>query len=168
MYGSYTSYIEYYGSDGLQENAFAGLGKKADRLMDSYTTTVDGVRKLKEYYPTDEASAEAVQMCHAEIVNILWQINEAEKAAQSARGYVETENGLRGKAISSVSAGNESISYSASGSESASTAIDKAVVDKAEQHKLILDVIRTYLSGISDRNGVNLMYGGRYPCLKTQ
>lgn len=167
MYGDYTTYVQFYGDGGLKEVDYRRLAIKADRLMDAYTTTIDGVKKLKSHYPTDPGDAEIVALCHCEIVNALWQIQTAEDAAQSVRGYEVTENGLRGKSISSMSAGNESISYgSATGSNS--TAVDKAVADLTEQKKMILDIIRTYLSGIEDSNGVNLMYGGRYPvCTET-
>lgn len=169
MYGDYTTYVSFYGDSGLQEVDYRRHGIKADRLMDAHTTTIDGVKKLKSYYPTDEDDIELVRLCHAEIVNLLWQVEEAEKAAQSVRGYEATENGFRGKAISSVSAGNESISYSASGGSGNSTAIDKAIADQNELNQQIMSIVRTYLSSVGDSNGINLLYKGRYPvCTETQ
>ena len=43
------------------------------------------------------------------------------------------------------------------------TAIDKALSDKAAEAQLYTDTIREYLSGVSDANGVNLLFMGRYP-----
>ena len=77
-----------------------------------------------------------------------------------SRGYAETSNGLHGKVVSSVSAGNESISYAVGSSGSS---VDKAITDISERNKLISSVVRECLSGISDANGVNLLYMGVYP-----
>ena len=41
--------------------------------------------------------------------------------------------------------------------------ISKALVDFAVKEKLFRDTIREYLSGVSDANGVNLLYMGVYP-----
>ena len=61
--------------------------------------------------------------------------------------------------ISSVSAGNESISYSVGNA----TMIDKALSDPTVKEKLFRDTIREGLSGVTDANGVNLLYMGVYP-----
>lgn len=167
MYGTYTDYVALFGDGGLQEVDYRRHGLKADRLMDAYTTTIDGVKKLKDYYPTNAEDAELVSLCHCEIVNLLWQIQVAENAAQDMRGVVVTDAGVHGKAISSMSAGNESVSFG-SASSSGTTAIDKAVADKAEQKRQIAELVRTFLSSVPDANGVNLLYAGRYPvCLGT-
>lgn len=158
MYISYQDYIALY--DPMDEKVFNRLEYDACRYMDRLTTGLDGVKKLKSAFPVDEDSAAAVKHCAAHIVNLLVQIQEAETSASLGRGYTETDNGLRGKMISSVSAGNESISYSVG---SQKTAIDSAVSDKTVKDKLIHDTIREYFSGVTDANGVNLLYMGRYP-----
>jgi len=43
------------------------------------------------------------------------------------------------------------------------TLIDKCLADKEAQKQLYDDKIRDYLSGITDANGVNLLYMGIYP-----
>ena len=130
--------------------------------MDALTTGIDGVKKLKTAFPTNEEDAETVKRCACKLVSILARIDAAQKAADSVRGYEFTEQGLRGKVISSVSAGNESISYTVKAS--AETDIDKAMSDPALREKLLADTVREYLSGVVDVNGVNLLYMGRYPC----
>ena len=67
------------------------------------------------------------------------------------------------KQVASKSAGNESISYVTSGSSGTATLIDKCLADKEAQKQLYDDKIRNYLSGITDANGVNLLYMGIYP-----
>lgn len=159
MYINYDEYTALY--DGIEEKVFNRLAFDACRVLDIQTTGIDNVKKLKVAFPADEDDALAVKHCAAKLVNLLHQIQEAETASNQSKGYVATANGLQGKVISSVTAGNESISY-ASGSAS-KTAIDNAVLDKAERDKLLSETVREYLSGVTDANGVNLLYMGRYP-----
>lgn len=159
MYITFDDYTKLY--DPIVERVFNNLAFDACRVMDMHTTGIDNVKKLRSYFPTAEEDAEAVKRCAAKMVNTLYHIQQAEIAAIESRGYESTEQGMRGKVISSVSAGNESISY-ATGNSSA-TAIDAAVKDKNARDKLLADIVWEYLSGITDANGVNLLYMGRYP-----
>lgn len=162
MYADYTDYITFYGTDRLPEAEFAPLALKAERTLDLYTTGVDDVRKLEIAFPQRIKDAAMVRACFCEIVDMLYVIGQAEKAAEQARGYESVDGALRGKVISSRSAGNESISYSASGSGN-QTAIEKAIASESERARAIDGIVRTYLSGVKDANGVNLMFMGRYP-----
>lgn len=159
MYITLDEYSAIY--DAMDEKLFKRISMDASRYMDLHTTGIDNVKKLQKYFPKDTYDAEVVKHCAAKIVNFLYQINEAEIAAVAARGYESTEQGVRGKVVTSVSAGNESISYAA-GNFSA-TAIDAAVKDKTVQKAMIGNIIWESLSGVSDSNGVNLLYMGRYP-----
>ncbi|MBQ8797225.1 MAG: hypothetical protein IJZ56_03405 [Oscillospiraceae bacterium] len=160
MYITFDEYAVLY--DPMEEKVFNRLAFDACRVMDIHTTGIDNVKKLKRFFPTDEDDVETVKRCAAKIINLLYQIQEAENAAAMGRGYELTEQGMRGKVISSVSAGNESISYSTSGNDS-STAIDAAVKDKTVRDSLIANTVRECLPGVTDANGVNLLYMGRYP-----
>lgn len=140
---------------------FDRLSWDACRKLDHYTTGVDNVRKLSVAFPTEEYAAESVRRCCAKLLNLMHQIEQAEKTARQAKGYTETENGLRGNVISSVSAGNESISYAVS--NSTATEIDKAVSDPVYRNSLYAKTIEEYLSSVADANGVMLMFMGRYP-----
>lgn len=155
--------IDYYkGIYGeISEQEFANLSWEACRILDVHTTGIDNVKKLKAYFPTDEDDAELVKRCAAKLVNFLHKVQQAEAAAMEAHGFITTENGMRGKVISSVSAGNESISYS-TGSGSA-TDIDAAVKSKATRDRMAAEIVWEYLAGVTDSNGVNLLYMGRYP-----
>lgn len=159
MYIDFNNYVQFY-QDGCDFQSFKRLSIEACRKLDYHTTGLDGVKKLKAAFPTDEDDARMVRYCACKIVHILGQIEAAETAMRSARGYEETENGIRGKVITSITAGNESISYAAGGGKTA-TMIDKALADKSVQDKLITDTIRECLSGIRDANGVNLLFMGR-------
>jgi hypothetical protein len=159
MYITLKEYNELY--DPVEEKLFNRLSFDAFRVMDNYTTGVDGVKKLREFFPTDDYNAQAVKHCAAKLINLMVQIQDAESALAMGRGYTETENGLQRKIVSRVEAGNEAISYMES--NAGTSVIDKSVADKSVRDKLFLDTVREGLSGITDANGVNLLYMGRYP-----
>ncbi len=160
-YASYEGYKALYG-EALPESDYNRLSWEAAREIDFYTTGVDGVKKLKTAFPTDEDNAEAVRRCECALVHLMAQIEAAEKAQREAAGYVEREDGsLQGKVVSSVSSGSESISYSVK--NAGTTAIDTAVSDQEARKALFADTVRKYLSGVSDGNEVNLLYLGAYP-----
>lgn len=159
---TYQDYLQRFGASRVTQSDFPHLAYDASRIMAVMTTGIDGYRKLELAYPTDPYDAEAVVMCACKLVDVLWQIEQAHELAMRIRGSEETPNGYRGKAISSMSAGNESVSYENSAS-AGGTDIDKAIADSAEKKVLVHEIITQYLSGISDAHGVNLLYMGAYP-----
>lgn len=160
MYITFNEYTQLY--DPMEERLFNLLSFEACRVMDIHTTGIDNVKKLKRFFPTDEDNSLAVKYCAAKIINTLHQIQQAEAVAMEVRGYEATEQGMRGKVISSVTAGNESISYSTGGS-TPQTAIDAAVKDKTARDTLLAGIVLNYLRGVQDCNGVNLLYMAVYP-----
>ena len=158
MYITFEEYSELY--DPMDEKLFNSLAFDACRVMDVHTTGIDNIKKLKKYPPEGD-NALVVKHCAAKIVNLLYQIHNAEISSMESAGYESTEIGIRGKVISSVTSGNESISY-ATGNTSA-TVIDAAVKDKTARSKLLADTVWDYLRGAQDANGVNLLYMGMYP-----
>lgn len=161
------AYIDYEYFKGLYpdipETDFNRLSWEACRKIDAATTGLDGVRKLAVAFPTDEYAAECVRRCACALVLVLRQLETARANAAKASGYTETTSGLQGKVISSVSSGNESISFSTGSAAGSETMIDKALADKTAEAQLYADTVREYLSGVSDANGVNLLFMGRYP-----
>ena len=158
MYITYVEYNTLY--DGMSETDFNRLSLEACRVMDVHTTGIDNIKKLKRYFPVDEDNENAVKYCAAKLINTLYQIEQAEIAAMLRAGYESTEHGIRGKVISSVSSGNESISYATNASE---TAIDAAVKDRIARDRLLSRIVWDCLRGAEDANGVKLLYMGMYP-----
>lgn len=165
-YVDYEYYKSLYGDKAIPKADFNRLSWDACRKLDIATTGIDDVKKLKVAFPVDEDDAEIVKRCACELVSIACKLEQAEETARSAQGYITREDGtVINKQVSSVSAGNESISYVTSGaSSSGTTLIDKALSDKDEQERLYRDTITEYLSGVTDANGVNLLFMGPYPC----
>ncbi len=162
-YVDYDFYKKITGDEAIPEAEFLRLSWGACRRLDRMTTGIDGVRKLKAAFPVDEEDAEAVKRCVCAFIDTAYRVEQAGKENALASGFVESENGVHGKVISSISAGNESISFSSSSSESSGSAFGKAAASKEEEAALYNDIAREYLSGIADANGVNLLYMGRYP-----
>lgn len=162
-YVDYEFYKGLYGEDAISEPEFNRLSWEACRRVDVVT-----LNKLKFAFPTNEDDAETVRRCVCKLIEIAAQIETANKRVTEAQGYIQDAGtgALRGKVISSVSSGSESISYTAK-AESGSTLIDAVLSDKSAQDRLYRDTIREYLSMVPDANGVNLLYAGiPYPARK--
>ena len=162
MYVDYEYYKQLYGADAVSESEFNRFSWGASKKIEYYTTGADGINKLKIAFPTDEEGREAVKRCLCALIELISNIVQAENNAKANAGYIEREDGtLLGKVITSISAGNEKISYSAG--EASATIISMAVADKTMREQLFRDTIKEYLSGVTDANGVNLLYMGTYP-----
>lgn len=162
MYIDYAYYQTIYGTE-IDETAFNRYVWDACRRIDTATTGIDNVKKLSVAFPTDANDIDTVKRCVCELVHLSYQIEAAKEAAELSRGYITTDDGVQAKVIASRSSGSESISYSTSGSTGSATLIDKALADSNVQERLYKDTLRVFLSGITDANGVNLLYMGRYP-----
>lgn len=162
-YVDYEYYKSLYGEEkAIPETDFNRLLWDAEREIDKATSGVDGVKKLRVAFPTSDYDAEVVKRCVVELVNFLYKLEEAENNANSVGQYTERADGsLQGKVVSSVSAGNESISYAVG--KSADTAISNAIKDLHSKDMALYQFITSRLSCVSDDNGVNLLFGGRYP-----
>lgn len=154
-YVTYEYYKSIFGEDSMPETDFNRLSWEACCRVDKLT-----LNKLKFAFPTNEYDVEAVRRCVCKLIEIAGQIEAANKRVSEGQGYITDESGtLRGKVVSSVSSGSESISYTAK-AEGGSTLIDAVLSDKAAQERLYRDTVREYLSFVPDSNGVNLLYAG--------
>lgn len=162
-YVDYEYYKALYGNKAIPETDFNRLLWDAEREIDKATSGVDNVQKLKVAFPTDPYGEETVKRCVVELVNFLYKLEITEESLNAMNKYTERADGsLQGKVVSSVSAGNESISYAVG--KSADTTVSNAIKDLQSREAAIYQMITSKLSGVSDANGVNLLYGGRYPC----
>lgn len=161
-YVDFDYYKTLYGDKAIPEVDFNRLSWDASKKIEHYTTGVDSVKKLQVAFPTDDEGQESVKRCVCALIDLMSNIKQAEQNLRSATGFIQKEDGtVQGKVVSSVSAGNESISYSAK--TNTTTLLDQAVSDKKVREQLFRDTIKEYLSGVTDANGVNLLYMGTYP-----
>ena len=164
MYVDYEYYSGLYGDEAAPEATFNRIGWDACRKLDIATTGHDGVQKLRQTFPTDKYAAECIMRCACALIQNSYDLEQAEVNARMAQGYTQREDGsLQGRVISSVSAGNESISYFTSSNSAASTLTDKALASQSVREQVERDIITTHLSGVADANGVPLLYMGPYP-----
>lgn len=153
---TYAGYVALYGND-IDERDFSRLSFDAFRVMDDMTTGVDGYHKLRSAYPVEQYDAEAASRCAYALVRLMKQIEDI--AASS--GYTVREDGaMVGKRVSSVSSGAESISYA---SGSAETVAEAATASASARREAFWSLVREYLAGVKDANGVNMLYMGVYP-----
>lgn len=163
-YVSYEEFCTIYGADVMDEPVFNRISWRASKIVDNITTGVDGYAKLKNAFPILEDDAMAVRYCVCEIINILGIIEKTENAAQTAQGYVSSDDGtVHSSLVSSVSSGSESVTYATGSNAIGNTALAQAATSTERRDALIYNVAREYLSGVTDANGVNLLYGGVYP-----
>lgn len=144
----YEYFKNLYGADAIDSALFNRLEWNAEKMVCNAVTGVDGICKLKVAFPTIEDDIESVKRC---ICNVAFLMAKIEKA------NYESENG---KVVSSITAGNESISYSVNGG-----LIGAVLSDKKAQNKLFMDTINNDLQNVKDNNGVRLLYLGIYPYL---
>lgn len=157
MYADFTYYSTEYAGKLVQSADFPRMARKASRLLDVITTG-----KLKFAFPTVMEDMQAVKDCQCELAELLTRVEQYQNTALESMGAVtQTDGTVKGKVISSVSSGSESVSYSIGGGVSSS--LVEAAKDKKVLDELVYDIIRDALSGIPDANGVNLLYAGPYP-----
>lgn len=156
MYADYDYYQTEYGGK-MSADDYKRFGRKAERRIDAITGN-----KLQFAFPTNERDAQAVKDAVCELADFLYQIDQYNAAAMESMGTVAQADGtVKGKVITSISSGSESIGYSASGS--ASTATMEAAKDKKVADTMIYSMVRDSLGGVPDANGVNLLFSGAYP-----
>ena len=162
-YATYEDYNALYPGT-VVETDYERLAWEADRMMDRYTTGADNVRKLRVAFPTDEYAVETVQRCEFALVNLMYRIEQAEADAAAASRYITDADGsVHGAVVSSVSSGSESKSFATGSNAASATAINEAVGSISARNRLFGEVVRNYLSGTEDANGVNLLFMGVYP-----
>lgn len=164
-YATYEDFKALYGDSKLVEAGFSRLSWEAEQLLDIATTGADGVRKLRRAFPVDEHDAQAVRRCVCALVDTLQQLDDAAESIRKAQALVENADGtVQSRLVASRSSGSENISYATgSAARAGGTAVDAAVSDQTARARLLDDMVRRYLSGVPDANGVNLLFLGRYP-----
>lgn len=149
MYTDYDFYENVYFGDILtQENANKWLSRASDEI-DHYT-----FNRLQCHFPKNKQHAIKVKKAVCAIAETFCKIEEQREAV----AIKQDANGKIHGAISSISSGRESISYSTNGSSASVYA--KAAADEKEKEKIITDILCKYIANIPDSMGTNLLYAG--------
>ena len=155
MYADFNYYQTEYGGKVIKSaDDFTHFERKAERRIDAITGT-----KLQFAFPKKKKDKQTVKDCVCELTEFLYQLDAYQRAAADSAGVVEQADGtVRGKVVTSITSGSESISYSAK--SSADTSLMEAAKDKKVANAMINSMVRDGLSGVPDANGVNLLYAG--------
>ena len=106
-YTDYEFYKSKFYGDTVPESDFLKYAERASDRIDQYTfdRLVDGL-------PDNERVKTKVQKAVCAVADTMYQIDQIKKASMDTIGTIQREDGtVVNKAVSSVSSGNESISY---------------------------------------------------------
>lgn len=150
---------EYYGNV-VAEVDFPRLAMRASDKLDALTfdriELVDGVIKvcnsIGNCMTADDKLVKKIKKAVCALAEIIGDIEKAEAASRESIGNVQTESGMRGKVISSVSSGSESISYATVKGDD--FLLKNALTDKKAREALFYETAVEYLVG------TGLLYAG--------
>lgn len=154
-YTDYEFYRNKFYGDTVPESDFLKYAERASDRIDQYTfdRLVDGL-------PDDERVKTKVQKAVCAVADTMYQIDQIKKASMDTVGTIQKEDGtVVNKAVSSVSSGNESISYT-TGSNISGNVYAQASINKKVENALLLNVATEYLAGATNDKGVCLLYAG--------
>lgn len=154
-YTDYEFYKSKFYGDTVPESDFLKYAERASDRIDQYTfdRLVDGL-------PDNERVKTKVQKAVCAVADTMYQIDQIKKASMDTIGTIQREDGtVVNKAVSSISSGNESISY-VTKNDTSSNVYAQASVDKKVENGLLLNVATEYLAGVTNDKGVCLLYAG--------
>ena len=151
-YCDYDFYTNKYLGNVITEADFPRLSERASEKLDRLTFDRLSMSEDGTIETLDEKTSTKVKKAVCKLAEILNDIDVYEKASRELAGYEQTENGQRGKVITSVSSGSESISYSVK--ETSNSIVGAVLTDKKAQERLFYDIAVEYLSG------TGLLYAG--------
>ena len=138
----------YYGEVLTEENADRWLTRASDEL------DVLTFGRLTFAFPTVAAHAEKVKKAVCAVAETLFCIDVQRRAVSAT----QSEDGTYRGALTAISSGKESLSFSVNGA--AASVYAAAASSEAKRNALIAEVAVRYLANIPDANGVNLLYAG--------
>lgn len=147
-YADFDFYTQVYFGDVL-------TAENAPRWLDRASDEIDALtfHRLEEGFPEIESHAARVRKAVCAVAEALYFIEQQRLATAAS---MDAQGNCRG-AVTSVSSGRESISYSQASNTSMYA---KALVDEQERVSLLKTTVAKYLAGVPDRRGVNLLYAG--------
>ena len=162
-YADYEFYTTSYFGSVVPETDFPRLAERASDFIDTMTfgRLVDGL-------PTNERSQKRIKKAVCSLAELMYQIELAEKnAANAAASGTSTTIGSGGSTtgiVTSVSSGNESISYATPQQIGASakewSAVYAAAGDVQKTNDLLLKTALPLLMGVRTDDGIPVLYAG--------
>lgn len=142
-YADYEFYKNEYYGDTMAESDFPKWADRASRQIDVFT-----FRRLLSAYPADEYTDMQIKLCVCELAQKMMETDKYLKAsALNEDGHASV--------VKSVSAGSESITYA-----TGETVYASVIKDEQSRKAFYQSTITEYLSGLTDANGICLLYAG--------
>lgn len=162
-YTDYEFYTTSYFGSVVPETDFPRLAERASDFID--TMTFD---RLVDRLPTNERSQKRIKKAACSLAELMYQVELAEKnAANAAASGTSTTIGSGGSTtgiVTSVSSGNESISYATPQQIGASakewSAVYAAAGDVQKTNDLLLKTALPLLMGVRTDDGIPILYAG--------
>ena len=155
-YADYQFYTEKYYGDTVPESDFQKYAERSSDRIDAIT-----FGRLANGFPEEERAVTKVKKAVCAVADALYQIDQIKKASMESVGTVTREDGtVVSKAVSSISSGSESISFATGISGGTESIYGQAAVDKKVESVLLYQVAMEYLSGVTDKKGICLLYAG--------
>ena len=149
-YTDYKFYTKKFFGKTIPESEFREYAERASDCVDNYTM---------DRLPENERAEIKVQKAVCAVADEMYKIDQSKKASMDAIGTIQREDGtVVNKTVSSVSSGNESISYANGNSQSNRYTV--AATNVQEEKRILLEAAVSYLFNVTDDNGVYLLYRG--------
>lgn len=155
-YADYQFYTEKYYGDTVPESDFPKYAERSSDRIDAIT-----FGRLVNGFPEEERAVAKVKKAVCAVADTLYQIDQIKKASMESVGTITREDGtVVSKAVSSISSGSESISFATGSSGNTESIYGQAALDKKVESVLLYQVATEYLSGVTDKKGICLLYAG--------
>jgi hypothetical protein len=162
-YADYDFYTTSYFGSVVLETDFPRLAERASDFVD--TMTFD---RLVDGLPTNERTQKRIKKAVCSLAELMYQIELAEKnatnAAASGASTTIASGGSTTGIVTSVSSGNESISYATPQQIGASakewSAVYAAAGDVQKTNDLLLKTALPLLMGVRTDDGIPVLYAG--------
>lgn len=156
MYADYEYYQNEYGGK-MSADDYKRFGRRAEDYL--YYLTGG---KLDFAFPTNEKAVGKVKRCLCTFADFIHRVDQYQQMAANSMGTVAQSDGtMRGRVVTSISSGSESIGYSAIASFG--TDVENAAKSEEGMQKELYIKAKPIIGGVPDANGVNLLYAGEYP-----
>lgn len=159
-YADFEFYTDSYYGDKITAPDFPRLAERATEYLDALT-----FERLVDGLPTDERAQTKVKKAVCAAAEMLYDIEIAEKVGRSAASTASAAaDGTSYGTLSSRSAGSESESYASMSQQAegakAWNAAYGAAGNPRTTARMVFQAVRKYLTGVTDDNGVLLLYSG--------
>lgn len=160
-YADYDFYTQKYHGKLLSFEEFLEYEDKASDWIDIPTFS-----RLHDGMPEDMFSLSKIRKCVCAIAESLYKFQRADDLAGMSMSSDTVGNiaKIEGKAVKSISSGSESVTYITpleliNGAKGCSAAYSVAG-DERSRDRYLVDIANKYLIGITDSNGIPLLYAG--------